>query len=93
VVKAGRFLILIQWVFAVHRQHFSKVYDQEEIPTPNINSTRKLFYRIPHSPVPKFMVFEGEYQGNPDLPFPTNKPYYHQGMRRFATGLPPTLGD
>ena len=78
---------------AVHRQHFSKVYDQEEIPTPNINSTRKLFYRIPHSPVPKFMVFEGEYQGNPDLPFPTNKPYYHQGMRRFATGLPPTLGD
>ena len=36
----------------------------------------------------KFMVIEGKYQGIPDLPFPTDEPYYHQSMRRFVTGIP-----
>src|SRR5208337_5575934 len=32
-------------------------------------------------PYPKVMVIEGEYQGNPDLPFSTDAPYYHQSQR------------
>ena len=41
----------------------------------------------------KFILFEVDYQVNPDLPFPPDDSYYHQGMRRFATDLSHTVGD
>jgi len=30
------------------------------------------------------MVIEGKYQVNPDLPFPTDDPYYHQSQGASA---------
>jgi hypothetical protein len=40
-----------------------------------------------HSPVPKFMVIEGTYQGNPDLPFPANEPYSLQSQSSIGKSI------